>query len=70
MRVAMRCHALEWFGALFDDRGLDGHGELCGGRVRTIAAELCSTNVIQRKIHESIRSRALVSSILKPNIYR
>jgi hypothetical protein len=31
----MHVHALEWFGALFDDWSLDGHGELCIGRVRT-----------------------------------
>lgn len=64
----MRCHELERLGALFDDRGLDGHGELCSVRVRTMAA--WTSNVIQRKIHESIGTRALVSSILEPNIYR
>jgi hypothetical protein len=36
----MQCSALEWLGTLFDDRCLDGHGELCGGRVRTILARL------------------------------
>jgi hypothetical protein len=46
MKIATRCHALEWLGALFNDRGLDGHGELCGVRVRTMAVWTCSTNVI------------------------
>jgi hypothetical protein len=30
----MHLHALEWLRAFFDYRCLDGHGELCDGRVR------------------------------------
>jgi hypothetical protein len=36
----MQCGALERLGTLFDDRCLDGHEKLCGGRVRTMLARL------------------------------
>jgi len=32
--IAVGLMPLEWFGAFFDDWCLDGHGELCNGRVR------------------------------------